>query len=175
MTAYEEDTRVPLAISGPGVASGSVKHTVLNTDLAPTIAELAGVAPGITPDGRSFAPLLPEGRSGIVPEQFRRRFMEENWQGPIPTPTGTEPFPAPTNFAVRGPTFLYNRYVTGETEYYDLSRDPYELTSQRVGGTRVEYLDRLRTRLRTCRGAECRSAEGVQVATAGREGTATLG
>jgi N-acetylglucosamine-6-sulfatase len=160
MTAYEEDMRVPLAVSGPGVASGGAKHMVLNTDLAPTIAELAGVAPDITPDGRSFAPLLKEGRSGIAPERFRRRFMEENWQGPIPTPTGPKPFPAPTNFAVRGLDFKYNRYVTGEMEYYDLSRDPYELASKRVSGTRKENLDRLRTRLRNCRGAECRSAEG---------------
>jgi N-acetylglucosamine-6-sulfatase len=160
MTAYEEDMRVPLAISGPGVAAGGAKHMVLNTDLAPTIADLAGVAPGITPDGRSFAPLLPEGRSGIAPDRFRRRFVEENWQGPIPTPTGTKLFPAPTNFAVRGLTFKYNRYTTGETEYYDLSRDPYELASQRVRGTRKENLEELRTRLRNCRGAECRSAEG---------------
>ena len=102
MTAYEEDMRVPLAISGPGVASGGAKHMVLNTDLAPTIAALAGAAPGIVPDGRSFASLLPDGRSGITPDGFRRRFMEENWRGPVPTPTGTKPFPAPTNFAVRG-------------------------------------------------------------------------
>jgi arylsulfatase A-like enzyme len=158
-TAYEEDVRVPLAISGPGVASGDAKHMILNTDLAPTIAELAGVAPGITPDGRSFAPLLPKGRSDIAPEQFRRRFMEENWKGLVSTPTGPKLFPAPTNFAVRGSTFMYNRYTTGETEYYDLSRDPYELASKRVGGTRKENLERLRTSLRSCRGAECRSAE----------------
>jgi N-acetylglucosamine-6-sulfatase len=160
MSAYEEDMRVPLAISGPGVASGSAKHTVLNTDLAPTIADLAGVTPGLAPDGRSLAPLLSEGRSGIAPEQFRRRFMEENWQGPVPTPTGPKPFPAPTNFAVRGLTFMYDRYVTGETEYYDLSRDPYELESKQVSRTYKDKLDTLRTRLRGCRGAECRSAEG---------------
>ena len=87
--------RVPLAISGPGVASGSARHMVLNTDLAPTIAELAGVAPGIAPDGRSFAPLLQEGRSGIAPEEFRRRFMEENWRGPVDRPNGVELFPRP--------------------------------------------------------------------------------
>ncbi len=160
MTAYAQDMRVPLAISGPGVASGSVKHTVLNTDLAPTIADLAGITPGLTPDGRSFAPLLSAGRSGIDPEGFRRRFMEENWQGPIPTPNGVKLFPAPTNFAVRGQTFIYNRYVTGETEYYDLSRDPYELTSTQVSGTRKKNLNTLRARLRQCRGDECRVAEG---------------
>jgi hypothetical protein len=160
MTAYEEDMRVPLAISGPGVARGSVRHMVLNTDLAPTIADLAQVAPRLTPDGRSFAPLLPEGRSGIAPDRFRRRFMEENWQGPIPTPMGPKPFPAPTDFAVRGLTFIYNRYVTGETEYYDLSRDPYELESKQISGTYKGKLDRLLRRLRNCQGAECRRAEG---------------
>jgi N-acetylglucosamine-6-sulfatase len=160
MTAYEEDMRVPLAISGPGVASGSVKHTVLNTDLAPTIADLAEVTPKLAPDGRSFAPLLPEGRSAIDPDQFRRRFMEENWQGTISTPNGPKPFPAPTNFAVRGPDFIYVRYVTGETEYYDLSHDPFELTSKQVGGTYKRNLNSLWRRLRDCQGDECRRAEG---------------
>jgi hypothetical protein len=133
---------------------------VLNTDLAPTIADLAQVSPGLTPDGRSFAPLLQEGRSGIAPDQFRRRFMEENWQGPIPTPTGPKPFPAPTDFAVRGLAFIYNRYVTGETEYYDLSRDPYELESKQISGTYKGNLDRLWRSLRNCQGAECQRAEG---------------
>jgi len=55
---------------------------------------------------------------------------------------------------------MYNRYATGETKYYDLSCDPYELTSKRVSSTYKETLDRLRTRLRNCQGAECRSAEG---------------
>lgn len=160
MTGYEEDMRVPLAISGPGVANGSVKHTVLNTDLAPTIADLAGVRPGLAPDGRSFAPLLPEGRSGIAANQFRRWFMEENWQGPVPTPTGPRLFPAPTNFAVRGPAFIYNKYETGETEYYDLARDPFELESKQISGIRKENLDRKWTRLRNCRGTECQKAEG---------------
>lgn len=160
MTAYEEDIRVPLAISGPGVASGSVKHMVLNTDLAPTIAELAGVKPGLNPDGRSLGPLLPRGRSGIASDRFRQRFMEENWRGPIPTPNGTKPFPAPTNFAVRGSTFIYNRYVNGEREYYNLSRDPYQLVSKRVSGTQKERLDRFWRQLRNCQGTECRSAEG---------------
>ena len=160
MTAYEEDMRVPLAISGPDVASGSARHMVLNTDLAPTIADLAGAAPELIPDGHSFVSLLSEGRSGIVPEQFRRRFLEENWQGPVPTPSGPRPFPAPTNFAVRGPDFVYNRYVTGEKEYYDLSRDPYELESKQVSRTRREMLDQRWTSLRHCQGVECRRAEG---------------
>ena len=155
-TAYNEDVRVPLAVSGPGVASGGAKHMVLNTDLAPTIADLAGVTPGLTPDGRSFAPLLPDGRSGIAPDQFRRRFMEENWHTPA-VPGAVVP---PTNRAVISRLYAYNRYTTSETEYYDLARDPYELESKQVSGTRKQNLNGLWTRLRDCQGAECRRAEG---------------
>jgi N-acetylglucosamine-6-sulfatase len=162
-TAYNEDIRVPLAISGPGVASGSVNHMVLNTDLAPTIADLAKVSPGLTPDGRSFAALLPEGRSGISPEQFRRRFMEENWHMPA-VEAAVVP---PTNRAVISGLYTYNRYTTGETEYYDLSRDPYQLVSKQVSATRKETLNSLWTQLRNCQGAECRSAEGGYSASCG--------
>ncbi len=150
MTAYEEDMRVPLAISGPGIASGGARHMVLNTDLAPTIADLAGATPGFATDGRS----------GIVSGGFRQRFMAENWRSKVPVPGGTEPFAAPTNFAVRGLHFVYDRYLTGETEYYDLTLDPFELESKQVGGNRKENLDKMRMRLRYCQGTECSRAEG---------------
>jgi N-acetylglucosamine-6-sulfatase len=155
-TAYNEEARVPLAVSGPGVPSGGVRHMVLNTDLAPTIADLAGVSPGITPDGRSFAPLLSAGRSGLAPDQFRRRFMEENWHTNA-VPGAVVP---PTNRAVISSLYVYNRYVTGEKEYYNLSRDPYELESKRVSGTYKDNLNSLWMRLRDCRGLDCQRAEG---------------
>jgi len=43
---YEEGLRVPLAVRYPGTQGTTVSDFVLNTDLAPTIAELAGVTPG---------------------------------------------------------------------------------------------------------------------------------
>jgi arylsulfatase A-like enzyme len=62
-TAYEEDIRVPLVVRGPGVPEGrTLDHMVLNNDLAPTIADLAGLEEDLPPfvDGRSIAPLLSE-------------------------------------------------------------------------------------------------------------------
>jgi len=54
-TAYEEDISVPLMIRGPGVPVGVKKdEMVLNNDLAPTFAYLAGVEPSATLDGRSW-------------------------------------------------------------------------------------------------------------------------
>ena len=58
-TPYEEAIRVPLLVRGPGVPAGRVvEELALNVDLAPTFAELAGVAAPDFVDGRSLVPLL---------------------------------------------------------------------------------------------------------------------
>ena len=45
-TAYEEDIRVPFVMRGPGVPAGQrIEQLVLNNDLAPTFAAIAGVTP----------------------------------------------------------------------------------------------------------------------------------
>jgi N-acetylglucosamine-6-sulfatase len=55
---YDSDTRVPLVVLGPGVVAGNDDRFALNIDLAPTIADLAGVRPPRPVDGRSLVPLL---------------------------------------------------------------------------------------------------------------------
>jgi len=59
MYATEGGTRVPLIVSGPGVNQGTGFNAALNfvTDLAPTIAEMAGLE-ATDMDGRSLLPLL---------------------------------------------------------------------------------------------------------------------
>jgi len=73
---YEESVRVPLVISGPGVAAGSTTDKfVLNTDYFPTFMELAG-AQTQTPsyvDGRSLRPLL----TGPPPPSWRTAILLE--------------------------------------------------------------------------------------------------
>jgi N-acetylglucosamine-6-sulfatase len=57
--AYKESARVPLFVRSPRVAAGSeIKEMILNTDLVPTFAELAGLEEFPGADGRSLAPLL---------------------------------------------------------------------------------------------------------------------
>jgi N-acetylglucosamine-6-sulfatase len=70
---YEESARVPLFVRGPGVPVGAtVDKLVLNTDFAPTFAELAGS--GVSADGRSLRSLLhgedPPWRSAVLLEGF---------------------------------------------------------------------------------------------------------
>ena len=76
-TAYEEAIKVPLVVRGPGtLAGGSAEQMALNVDLAPTIAELAGVTAPTFVDGRSLVPLL----GGAPPSaSWRSAFLIEHW------------------------------------------------------------------------------------------------
>lgn len=57
-TAYEEDVRVPLLVRGPGVPAGEESDVlVVNVDLAPTFAALAGVEVPDFVDGRDLGDL----------------------------------------------------------------------------------------------------------------------
>src|SRR5262249_27953873 len=57
---YEEAIHVPLVVMGPGISAATRddEHPVLNIDVAPTLAELAGAVAPTGLDGRSFARLL---------------------------------------------------------------------------------------------------------------------
>jgi arylsulfatase A-like enzyme len=130
--AYEESIRVPLYITGPGVAGGRIApEIVLNNDLAPTIAEWAGLSPTDL-DGRSLVPLL----AGSAPSDWRKRLLLEHWSdGSI--------YDVPHYLAVRTgpgdtlPQRLYVQYYGNEAdpdlvtdvELYDLTVDRYQLQS----------------------------------------------
>ena len=179
-TAYEEDIRVPLIVRGPGVAEGlTLPHLVLNNDLAPTFADLAGAEVPSFVDGRSLEPLL--SAEPTPEEEWRRGFLVEAAvsegreppspladEGSIkplltgdPLPEGWrqaarsgawshEDWGRPGLEAVRTEEHLYVEYGTGERELYDLRRDPYQLDN-RYGSARPELLQRLRGQLAVLR------------------------
>jgi N-acetylglucosamine-6-sulfatase len=107
------------------------------------------------PDGRSFVSLLNSEPPDT--DSWRRRFMVEHWQ--VPTVKGL--WPATTNRALRGTGYMYNRYLNGERELYNLYEDPFELTNQypSMSGARKEQLDGLWEDLVQCKGVECKKAE----------------
>lgn len=66
--AFEEIYRIPLIISGPGVAEGFSSDALVSiADVCPTLLELCGAAQIGAPDSRSFAPVLadPVGKSHL--------------------------------------------------------------------------------------------------------------
>jgi arylsulfatase A-like enzyme len=147
---YEEDVRVPLLVRGPGIPQGiSSTALVLNIDLAPTIAELAGVATPAWVDGTSLVPLLLQG--GGWP---RRRFATEHYN------------PATGWFveSVRSTDSVMNEWRKGgvlEHELYALGQDPYELTNVYNNSPTAQHgmWPQWLHQLETCGGVSCEAAE----------------
>jgi N-acetylglucosamine-6-sulfatase len=175
-TPYEEASRVPLFVRGPGVPVGStVENLVLNNDLAPTFAELAGVEFPV--DGRSLVPLMrgedpPSWRSSVLLEAFldgRIARGEGNDRGNDEEATGQDGDEGNrtdrTAFqAVRTKTHKYVEHENGERELYDLRADPYELDNlyECADPALLENLKARLDALKSCSESGCREAEDAQ-------------
>jgi len=151
---YAEAWCFPLMVRGPGVTRGVMRdEVVLNTDLAPTLADLGGAQVPAFVDGRSISPLL----RGKRPP-WRDAGLIEQWYDEEGGVAGV-----PTYKAVRTKDALYVEYETGERELYDLANDPYQLENLYNRPTYSALLGRLQARLdalRNCGGKECRDDEG---------------
>jgi arylsulfatase A-like enzyme len=158
LSAFDTDVNVPLIVSGPGIAPGSTNNDIVeNIDLAPTFDDLAGATPSPAVEGHSFVPLL---HGDNVP--WRTLALIEH-RGPVTDPrdpdaqTIAEGNP-PSYEAIRSPVFTYVRYNTGETEYYNRKRDPYELDNlaPTLSGTQKQQLDNWLSALQHCTdGTQC--------------------
>jgi N-acetylglucosamine-6-sulfatase len=144
--AYEESARVPLFVRGPIVpAESKMEKLALNTDFAPTFAELAGLEFGGA-DGRSLAPLM----RGENPP-WRSMVLLEGFVGKKDRVFG----------AVRTEAHKYVEYGNGEEELYDLTNDPYELESihETADPSLAKDLKARLEALRDCSADGCREAE----------------
>jgi len=114
---YDESIRVPLVIKFPGIEKQQLDHLVLNNDLVPTIAELAGLHPQKPIDGFSLMPIV------IDPsKKLREGFLVESW------------FYNYSYHEIRTQNFSYityshvtNLHALNFTEFYDMTEDPYQL------------------------------------------------
>lgn len=146
-TPYTEAHEVPFVVRGPGVPENKkFEGLVANSDIAPTVLDLAGLSPPDWMDGRSFAPFL----DGTAPEDWRSSLLIEG--------VGHERQKRPGYSGVRREDDVYVRYATGEEEYYDLDRDPYQLENRPEDAPRRIKQDL--ERLKDCSGDVCREAEG---------------
>lgn len=172
-TAYEEDVHVPLLVRGPGVPAGRViPELAANIDLAPTFAELAGVAlPGAI-DGRSLVSLWSGRDAGAVSTPWRQAILLEHPDPPSRAAKAAaraaqlrdseeEGLPSPPFMGLRMATESYVEYGDGSCEDYDLAKDPQQLDNRcahLAPPARKERSAWLRV-LATCQGATCRTLE----------------
>ena len=138
---YEESTRLPLLISGPGVRRDStVGEANSNVDWAATILDLANAEPDprFELDGMSLAPYLWNPQKRFDRVVFHETSDDDSGY-----------------VAARSGRWKYVEYNTGERELYDLRSDPHEVTSRHdASGLRsvVSRLSALLERFRTCHG-----------------------
>ncbi|MEK6239745.1 MAG: sulfatase [Planctomycetales bacterium] len=118
---FEESLRVPFVVHdprAPKTARGQVlKQTVLNTDVASTILDLAGVPVPDSHQGVSLAPLV----RGEQPAKWRTDFLCEHLMNHAKIPKYA---------GVRGERYVYARYFEHlpEGEFlHDLQTDPNQL------------------------------------------------
>jgi N-acetylglucosamine-6-sulfatase len=144
---YTEAHEVPFVIRGPGVPAGaSFDELVANIDIAPTVLDLAGVEVPGWMDGRSFEPFL----GGDAPEAWRDSLLIEGVKSASPE--------RPAYSGVRRQEEIYVRYESGEEEFYDLRKDPYQLESRPKDAP--ASLKKKLEALKNCAGDGCRQAEG---------------
>ena len=128
---YEESIRVPFVVRyDPLVTTPRVDpDLVLNIDIAPTFAALAGVsAPGA--EGSSMLPLLASPTAA-----WRSDFLIEHHVTNVPS-----------YCAVRNQTTLYVRYGTGEQELYLLDTDPFQLMNRANDPAYAQTVSAMRAR-----------------------------
>lgn len=146
-TIWEEVTRIPMIISGPGVSAGaSVSHPVSLIDIYPTVLDLLHIPTNeydATLDGHSLRPFLED--------------ADATWDGPsvalsvLHGPHHVEPHqPAPIedqHHSIRDQRYRYTLCSDGSEELYDLKNDPHSWHNQADNPAYAREKERLRQTL----------------------------
>jgi arylsulfatase A-like enzyme len=147
---FDEALRVPLLVRVPGAKPSTSDVPVTSVDLAPTIADLAGVTPERVVDGQSFAPVL----SGTSLTWRDTQLVQTGRVARSRSDNGWK------SRGVRTDRWTYGRNArTGRVELYDRATDPFELVN--LGRSRAyqavvaELAERARM-LEDCAGTDCR-------------------
>jgi N-acetylglucosamine-6-sulfatase len=185
---YDPSSRVPLLIRGPGVPAGGVSdELVWNGDITQTILQIATGSENPALDGRSLLPFAESpalrttrpilleadtgpgtgaeqaGTSAARARQARvgvigRRGVKNLEQEPNAIKSATTNS-APAYRSIRTDRYEFTVYANGQTELYDMWRDPAQLRSL-VRDPRYRYvrqwLSNALIPLSSCAGAPCR-------------------
>lgn len=143
-------------VRGPGIPEVETRpHLTANTDIAPTFADLAGIAPPGYVDGRSLTPVLSEEPPDST--DWRQAVLLEGWKF---EQAGTD-YMVPTYKGLRTRDVTYVEYGLGDREIYDMETDPHQLNNRYgdANPARIRQLEGWLEELRRCRGQGRREAE----------------
>ena len=113
MVFYEEVQRIPMYVRVPGRGAQVVDECVSLVDIAPTLADFAGVDASVPFDGRSVRPLV-------------ERTREEREDAVVFSEYHGYRAPCDMYMVVKG-RFKYCHYLAEQDELYDLEADPEEM------------------------------------------------
>lgn len=120
---YEESLRMPFIVKWPGTiqpGSRDTTHLIQNLDYAETFLEIAGAPIPADMQGKSLVPLL----KGEEPADWRKSIYYHYYEYP-------SVHMVPRHYGVRTQSHKLMRfYQFDEWEFYDLDKDPDELTNQ---------------------------------------------
>lgn len=151
---YAESLDIPLYIRVPGGPKGvTLPHLVGNIDIPATIVDWARVPTPAGIEGRSLTPLFAATPPPIT--SWRGDLLAEYWDNTNPATTLM-----PTYQGVRVEngvdSAIYVMHDTGDEEYYDFKKDPYQLDSAVNGNpVQVSKLNARMKALAACRGSAC--------------------
>ncbi|MDB4292593.1 sulfatase [Maribacter sp.] len=104
---WEDGTRVPMIIAGPGIPKGKVSNKPVQLlDIYPTLLELSNLAPDFRHEGNSLVTIL-QNEDTSWPHYARTSF-------------------GPGNYAIVSERYRFIRYNDGSEEFYDHQYDPHE-------------------------------------------------
>lgn len=130
-TTWEESTRIPLVIAGPGIVRNmECGYPVSLIDLYPTVVDYCGLPAfpnengnGKELDGFSLATLLEKPATGpwdgpgvAITAVCSQQELDEDQRGPV----------SQQHYSVRSARYRYILYRNREEELYDHRYDPYE-------------------------------------------------
>lgn len=107
---WEDGTRVPMIIAGPGIKPGVCNKPVQLLDIYPTLLALTGMKEDSKLEGNNLGPLLKDPKS--------------EWKHYSRTSFG------PGNYAITSEFYRYIIYNDGKEEFYDRNQDPHEWKNQ---------------------------------------------
>jgi len=135
---YEESIRIPLVIkpAGGGLPGGREDTSpVLNIDLAPTIAALAGVAPQRCLDGKSLVPLLQAQVGAPLRDRFAVEHFVDDDDASVPAWAAWRQLPPKRVYVELGKD--PETGLPTEKEYYGFLTDPSQLSNRANDGSDV--------------------------------------